>query len=151
MARKRMFSDTITDSDAFLEMPLSTQALYFQLSMRADDDGVVNNPKRIMRMLGASDDDLRILNSKKFIIKFDSGIIIIKHWLINNTLKKDRYKPTIYQREFSMLGMKPSKAYTLNFDDPQTRPIQMEPERNQIGTKLEPNWNPIVYNVMMEK
>lgn len=123
MAEKRMFAKTIIDSDVFLEMPLSTQALYFHLSMRADDEGFLNNPRKIQRMIGASDDDLKLLAMKKFIITFDTGVVVIKHWRINNYLQKDRVKPTIFQKELAMLGIKPSKAYTLNFDDPSTRPL----------------------------
>ena len=82
MADRRMFSKTIIDSDAFLDMPLSAQALYFHLSMRADDDGFINNPKKIQRMIGASDDDCRLLIMKQLIIAFDSGVIVIKHWLV---------------------------------------------------------------------
>ena len=96
MAEKRMFSMKIVDSDAFLDMPHSTQNLYFHLNMRADDDGFINNPKKIQRMLGASDDDLKLLLAKRFILAFDSGIIVIKHWRMHNTLRKDRYHPTHY-------------------------------------------------------
>lgn len=111
-----MFAKTIIDSDAFLDMPLSTQALYFHLSMRADDDGFINNPKKIQRMIGSSDDDLRLLNAKRFIIAFDTGVIVIKHWKIHNYIQKDRYKPTLYQEEKALLVDKNSKAYTLETD-----------------------------------
>lgn len=94
MAERRMFAKRIIDSDLFLEMPLSTQALYFHLSMRGDDDGFINNPKRIMRMIGCADDDMRILIEKKFIIPFESGIVVIKHWKIHNYIRSDRYKPS---------------------------------------------------------
>lgn len=113
MAERRMFAKTIADSDAFLEMPQTSQNLYFHLSMRADDDGFVNNPKRIQRMVGCSDDDMRILIGKSFIIPFESGIIVIKHWRINNYIQKDRYKPTVYQEEYSQLQVKENGAYTL--------------------------------------
>lgn len=113
MADKRMFSKTIIDSDAFIDMPLSSQSLYFHLSMRADDDGFINNPKRIQRMIGASDDDFKILIAKKFIITFESGIIVIKHWKMHNYIQTDRYKPTVYKDEKSMLTLKENKAYTL--------------------------------------
>lgn len=113
MAERRMFSKTIVDSDAFLDMPLSTQALYFHLSMRADDDGFLNNAKKIQKIIGASDDDLKLLVMKRFIIAFDDGIIVIKHWRMNNYLRKDRYTPTVYQEEFKMLGIKDNGAYTL--------------------------------------
>lgn len=112
MAERRMFAKTIIDSDAFLDMPLSTQALYFHLSMRADDDGFVNNPKKIQRMIGCSDDDLKLLIAKRFVLIFDSGVIVIKHWRLHNTLRKDRYKPTIYQEEFKKLILKSDGGYT---------------------------------------
>lgn len=112
MAERRMFAKTIIDSDTFLDMPLSTQALYFHLSMRADDDGFINNPKKIQRMIGCCDDDLRLLIVKGFIIPFESGIVVIKHWKIHNYIQKDRYKPTIYQEEKSMLEAKENKEYT---------------------------------------
>ena len=112
MAEKRMFSQQIIDSDAFLEMPLSTQALYFHLSMRADDDGFVDNPKKIQRMVSASGDDLKLLIAKRYILTFDSGVIVIKHWRIHNTLRNDRYKETVYLEEKATLTIKENKAYT---------------------------------------
>lgn len=112
MAERRMFAKTIIDSDAFLDMPLSTQALYFHLSMRADDEGFVGNPKKIQRMIGASDDDCKILISKRFILTFPSGIIVIKHWKIHNYLQTDRCKPTTYVEEKSSLTLDAKKAYT---------------------------------------
>lgn len=114
MAERRMFAKTIIDSDAFLDMPLSTQALYFHLSMRADDDGFINNPKKIQRMIGCSDDDLKLLIAKNFIIPFESGIVVIKHWRIHNYIQKDRYKGTVYQEELAQLNVKDNKAYTLD-------------------------------------
>jgi len=113
MAERRMFAKTIIDSDAFLDMPMSTQALYFHLSMRADDDGFINNPKRIQRMIGASDDDLKLLIAKSFIITFESGVVVIKHWKIHNYIRNDRYKPTTYSDEKALLEEKDNKAYTL--------------------------------------
>jgi hypothetical protein len=112
MAERRMFAKTIIDSDAFLEMPLSTQALYFHLSMRADDDGFINNPKKIQRMVGASEDEMKVLITKKFIIPFESGIVVIKHWKIHNYIQKDRYKETVYTKEKSMLSIKDNGVYT---------------------------------------
>lgn len=114
MANKRMFSMTIIDSDAFLEMPLSTQALYFHLCMRADDDGFVNNAKRIQRMVNCSEDDLKVLIAKRFIIPFESGVVVIKHWKIHNYIQSDRYHPTTYTEEKALLGLKDNKAYTLD-------------------------------------
>jgi 5-methylcytosine-specific restriction endonuclease McrA len=107
-----MIAIAIVDSDAFLEMPSTTQNLYFHLNIRADDDGFVHNPKRIMRMIGASDDDMRVLLTKRYLLMFDSGVIVIKHWRIHNTIQKDRYKPTLYKEEMSQLKIKDSGAYT---------------------------------------
>ena len=113
MAERRMFARTIIDSDAFLDMPLSTQSLYFHLSMRADDDGFINNPKKIQRMIGASEDDLKLLIAKNFIIPFENGIVVIKHWKIHNYIRGDRYKETVYQEQKEMLIEKENKAYSL--------------------------------------
>lgn len=113
MAERRMFAKTIIDSDAFLDMPLSTQALYFHLSMRGDDDGFVNNPKKIVRAIGATDDELRLLLAKGFIFLFESGVVVIKHWKIHNYIQADRYKPTAYTDEMELLRVKENKAYTL--------------------------------------
>jgi hypothetical protein len=114
MAERRMFAKTIIDSDAFLDMPLSTQALYFHLSMRADDDGFINNTKKVQRMLGCSDDDMKILLSKNFVIPFDTGVCVIKHWKIHNLIQKDRYKPTIYGEHKEQLSLKDNNVYTLD-------------------------------------
>lgn len=112
MAERRMFAKTIIDSDAFLDMPLSAQALYFHLSMRADDEGFVNNPKKIQRMVGASDDDCKLLVLKRFILTFESGVIVIKHWKIHNYIRNDRFKETVYVREKSQLTLNGNNAYT---------------------------------------
>lgn len=114
MAERRMFAKTIIDSDAFLDMPLSSQALYFHLSMRADDEGFVNNPKKIQRMIGASDDDMKVLLAKNFIILFESGVIVIKHWKIHNYIRGDRIAETKYQDEKALLEIKDNGAYTLS-------------------------------------
>lgn len=113
MPDRRMFAKTIIDSDAFLDMPLSTQALYFHLSMRADDDGFLNNPKKIQKMVGSSDDDLKLLIAKNFLIPFESGVVVIKHWRIHNYIRGDRKKDTVYQEEMSKLTVKDNGAYTL--------------------------------------
>ena len=113
MAEKRMFSKQIIDSDAFLEKPLSTQALYFHLSMRADDDGFLNNAKKVMKIIGANQNDYDLLVAKSFVIQFDDGICVIKHWRINNYLRKDRYTETIYQEEKAMLTIQPNGRYSL--------------------------------------
>lgn len=114
MAERRMFAKTIIDSDAFIDMPVTARLLYYDLAMRADDDGFVNSPKKIMRMIGASQDDLSILIMRKFIIPFDSGIVVIKHWRIHNYIRNDRYKPTEYAEEKSRLTIKDNGAYTLD-------------------------------------
>ena len=107
-----MFSLQIVDTDAFLDMSISAQALYFHLSMRADDDGFVDNPKKIMKMIGAQDDDLKILLAKRFILGFEKGIIVIKHWRLNNYIRKDRYQETVYLDEKKQLRIKKNGSYT---------------------------------------
>lgn len=124
MAERRMFAKKITESDAFLDMPSSTQMLYFHLSMNADDDGFVNNPKKIQRMCGASDDDFKLLIAKSFVLLFESGVIVIKHWKMHNYIQADRYRPTDYVEEKSMLGLKKNKAYTLDVNKMDTKCIQ---------------------------
>ena len=112
MARKRMFSLQIVDTDAFLDMPATSQALYFHLAMRADDDGFVDNPKKIIKIIGANDDDLRILLAKRFLLSFDSGILVIKHWKIHNYIANDRYIETKYLKEKGVLYLKENGSYT---------------------------------------
>lgn len=137
MAEKRMFAKTIIDSDAFLDMPLSTQALYFHLSMRADDDGFINNPKKVQRMIGCSDDDLRILIAKNFIIPFESGIVVIKHWRIHNYIRSDRYKSTIYQNEMSMLTSEENKEYVLGIPSDIPNDNQMDTQYRLDENRLD--------------
>ena len=128
--KHRMFTTEITMSDAFLEMPKSSQALYFHLNMSADDDGFVGNPKTIMRLVGSSDDDFRILIAKNFVIPFEKkGIIVIKHWRMHNLIRKDRKKDTPYQEEMALLTVKDNGSYTLN--------------GNQLTTKCQPNDNQV--------
>ncbi len=124
MANKRMFNNTVLDTDAFLEMPLSAQALYFHLNLRADDDGFISNPKRIQGYIGASEDDLKLLVLKNFVIAFDDGVIVIKHWRMHNTIQKDRYHPTNYQEDLKLLGIKENKAYTLDLNKADVECIQ---------------------------
>lgn len=111
MAERRMFAKTIVLSDAFLDMPLGARCLYMTMGMLADDDGFVNNPKSIIRQCGATEDDMRILFAKKFVIPFDNGVVVIKHWRINNYLQKDRYNETKYLEEKSMLTINEKGAY----------------------------------------
>lgn len=103
MAQRRMFSKRITNTDIFLEMPKSAQALYFHLNMEADDDGFIAKANTIRRMIGASEDDLKILIAKRFIIPFESGVMVITHWRIHNLIRKDTYQPTLYQEEKKMI------------------------------------------------
>lgn len=137
MAERRMFAKTIIDSDVFLDMPLSTQALYFHLAMRADDDGFVNNPKKLQRMVNCSDDDYRILCAKRYIIPFESGVCVIKHWLIHNLIRCDRYKPTVYQEEKATLTVKATRAYTEKKIPASTeRDTVWQPNGNQMATQV---------------
>ena len=116
MAERRMFAKTIIDSDAFLDMPMSARLLYYDLAMRADDDGFVNSPKKIMRMVGATQDDLSILAIRKFIIPFDNGIVVIKHWYIHNYIRKDTYNETPYKEQKDLLEFDENKSYRLRGD-----------------------------------
>lgn len=112
MATRRMFSKDIVNSDAFLDMPASTQLLYFQLGMEADDDGFVASPKRVARSVGVNDDELKILTAKRFILSFPSGIVVLKHWKINNYIQADRYHETKYLEEKKALITKENGSYT---------------------------------------
>lgn len=114
MAQKRMFNNTVIGSDEFLEMPDSSQNLYFHLSMQADDDGFVDNWKSIMRMTGKKEDDLKVLIAKSFVIPFETGILVIRHWRLNNYIQKDRYKETIHKDEMSLLSMDSNNVYNLD-------------------------------------
>ena len=120
MAERRMFAKTIIDSDAFLDMPITAQLLYFHLTMRADDDGFINKPKSIMRMVGCKDDDIKLLFAKKFLIPFESGVVVIKHWRIHNYIRKDTYTETKYKEEKSSLELDENNAYRL-LDSPSSR------------------------------
>jgi hypothetical protein len=119
MAQRRMFSLKVIDTDEFSDMPMSSQFLYYNLAMRADDDGFIGNPKKIMKMSGCNDDDMRVLSSKKFIIPFESGICVIRHWRIHNYIQKDRLTPTEYQDELNSLRLNNGK-----YEQPQERLIQ---------------------------
>ena len=125
MAEKRMFAKTIIDSDLFLDMPVTAQLLYFHLCMRADDDGFINNPKRIMRDIRCSDDDMKVLIAKNFVIPFESGVIVIKHWRLHNYIQRDRYKPSLCD-EKNLLTINKNKVYE-----------RMDTECIQIGNRLD--------------
>lgn len=151
MAEKRMFTQKIIDSDPFLDMPLSTQALYFHLNMRADDDGFINNPKRIQRTIGASEDDLKLLLAKRFVIGFENGVIVIKHWRMHNTLRKDRYNPTQYQDEFSRLEVKENNAYTEKSIEVTVIPSLPEPVIESVATTWQPTGNQLATQYREDK
>lgn len=139
MAQKRMFSLGVIDTDRFLDMPASAQALYFHLGMHGDDDGFVSAPKKIARAAGCNDDDLRLLIAKDFVIPFESGVIVITDWHINNTLKNDRYHETVYLKERSQLAVDDSGRYVVG--------TGLEPTWNQSGTNLEPEHNITKHNI----
>ena len=143
MAEKRMFAKSVTECDKFYELPLSSQALYMHLSMNADDDGMLGSVKMIQRMTGANDNDLDLLVMRGYLIRFDSGVYAITHWNVNNTLKKDRYKESVYKNELATLGRNPDKTYFINLNSYEQEKIEtrMEPNWNQIGTVMEPEWN----------
>lgn len=115
MAERRMMSKSIIKSDTFLDMPATTQNLYFHMLLDADDDGFINAPKSIMRMIGAKDDDMKVLVAKQFVIPFESGVVVIKDWKIHNYIQNDRYKPsTLPERD--LLNIQKDKTYTLKGD-----------------------------------
>lgn len=116
MAERRMFAKTIVDSDSFLDMPLTAQALYFHLAMRADDDGFVNSPKKIQRMIQSKPEDMKCLEENNFILPFENGVVVIRHWRIHNQLRPDRYKETVYTHEKKQLILENNGAYSLNKD-----------------------------------
>ena len=128
-----MFAKTIIDSDAFLDMPQSTQLLYFHLAMRADDDGFVNKPKSIMRDSRSNDDDIKLLRAKKFIIPFESGVIVIKHWRIHNLIRLDRYNETKYTEEKSTLYLDDLGAYTQS----KHKAVALPPTKDSGGKPIE--------------
>ena len=130
MAQRRMFSLAVTDTDAFQDMPTSSQALYFHLGMHGDDDGFVGSPKKIARAAGCNADDLKLLSAKGFIIPFESGVVVIRDWRVNNTLKNDRYHETLYQAEKALLSVNKAGAYELG--------TTMETSCFQSGTITEP-------------
>ena len=109
-----MFNKTITNDDNFLEMPLTSQCLYFHLSMNADDDGFVNNWKSILKITGAKEDDLRVLITKQYVIPFDTGVLVIRHWRLNNYLRSDRFTPTNHQIELNQLRIDENNVYQMS-------------------------------------
>ena len=144
MANRRMFSKKVIDTDTFLDMPDSAQILYFHLALRADDDGFIASPKMIMRMLGSSDDNMKLLVAKGYIIPFESGVCVIKHWRVHNYIQKDRYQETFYKYEKSLIDPDPNNdnEYTL-LDTPRihhvskTVPQVRDRERDRQGERYE--------------
>ena len=154
MAQRRMFSKEITTSDLFVDMPASTQLLYFHLGMEADDEGFIGNARMLGRAYGASNDDLKLLQAKGFIIVFESGVTVVKDWNVNNKLRKDRFKPTIYQDEKNLLAIMDTGTYEIKhlLQESQQRSISEKPvvpmveetgiqNDNQMTTKCQPNVN----------
>lgn len=131
MAQRRMFSKEITTSDHFVDMPQSTQLLYFHLGMEADDEGFIGNARMLSRAYGANSDDLKLLQAKGFIIIFESGVTVVKDWNLNNQIRKDRLKPTIYQAEKSLLTLDNTGVYQLG----NQLPTKCQPNGNQLPTK----------------
>lgn len=150
MAERRMFAKTIVTSDAFLDMPATTRSLYMLLCVMADDDGFVNAPRSIMRMSGATDDDMKLLIAKRFVLTFESGVVVIKHWRIHNLIQKDRYKETKYLEEKATLGLDENNAYTeanstvypeciqpVSNPEPQVRLGKVSTGKSRVGEDLE--------------
>ena len=150
MAQKRMFSHSVVESDDFLEMPDSSQNLYFHLSMHADDDGFIDSWKSIMRMTGKKDDDLKILIAKAFVLPFDTGVLVIRHWRLNNYIQKDRYKETIYKEEKALLSPDNSNVYNLDtncihsIEEKRIEKISIDKSSSSVNNNL---YNPDVEKV----
>lgn len=142
MAERRCFCMSIVDSDAFLEMPLSTQCFYFHLGMRADDYGFVNNPRRIAKLVGASDDDFKLLVSKRFLLLFDNGVVVIKHWLMHNNIRKERLKNPKYPDIAGKLYIKENRSYT---DTPRDGLLSLSDmlASKQLSDQCQPNDTPL--------
>lgn len=147
MAERRMFAKSIIDSDAFLDMPTSSQCLYFHFGIRADDDGFVNNPKKIAKIINANDDDIRILLAKQFIIAFQNGIIVLTHWRIHNYIQKDRYKQSIFYQQKALLSLDENNVYimdTKNIPVGYTGKARLELNKQPTPIKVEEFENEIV-------
>ncbi len=153
MAERRMFAKSIIDSDSFIDMPASARLLYFDLGMRADDDGFVDSPKKIQRMTGAKPEDMQILIENKYVIPFDSGVVVITHWHIHNYIQRDRYKPTIHQDEMESLFKCKNKAYSLSDTeciqdvsnmDTQVRLGKVRQDESSVGEADTPSHDEIV-------
>ena len=135
MANRRMFSKTIIDSDDFLDMPVSARLLYYDLGMRADDDGFVN-PKRVMRITGVAGDDLKILLSKKYVLNFENKVLVIRDWKINNWIRAERHTPTIYQEYLKKLKTSDVKRYVLTSGDDDVRQVVRQKGRQGVTPSI---------------
>ena len=145
MAQRRMISPDVTETDAFLDMSGDAQSLYFHLNMYADDDGLISNPKSIRRMMGANEDDLKALVNKGYLILFPDGVVAIAHWRIHNTIRKDRYKPSIHTEDVNQLALTDSNIYYLdNRGDANSQPSdnQLPPHRLPTGDQVTTNGIP---------
>jgi len=136
MADRRMFHKHVIDSDNFLDMPASSQALYFHLAMRADDEGFVGNPKKIQKMIGANDDDAKILLSKEFLKIFKSGVVVVSHWKIHNNVRKDRLKKTIYQDEKNELTLDENNVY-ISSEKEELKTIENNKEEEENNEEID--------------
>lgn len=133
MAQRRMFSKKVTDTDTFLDMPLSTQALYFHLNMHADDDGFIDNTKTIQRMIGSSDDDRKLLVAKQFLLPFENRLVVIKDWRVRNYIQGDRYHKTQYINEKSQLIVEENNMYTRRVQDVSNMDTQVRLGKDRLG------------------
>ncbi|WP_314025623.1 hypothetical protein [Dialister invisus] len=140
MAEKRMMSKSIIETDKFMDMPMSAQCLYFHLLLRADDDGFIVSPKRTMRSIGCTDDDMKILIAKSYVLAFESGVIVVKHWRIHNYVKRDRYKQSSIP-ESKLIMLDENREYQYLEPKRNQSGTSLEPKRNQSGTSLEPKRN----------
>lgn len=145
MAQRRLISPQVTETDAFLDMAPSAQALYFHMNLYADDDGFVDNPKSVQRMVGATSDDLKRLVEKKFLLLFDDGVVVITHWRVQNSIRKDRYKQTIHADDLSKLTLDKNGIYHLkteqqflDLDSSEPRQINSGQSGNQMATSGQP-------------
>lgn len=144
--KRRCFSQSILQSDSFLDLTAESQILYIHLNMEADDEGFINNARRIARMTGATEDNLNELISRGFIISFESGVVVVKHWFIHNSIRNDRLKPTVYQEEKAQITTKENGAYTLGIPNDNQMATKCQPNDNQMTTKRQPNDNQMATN-----
>lgn len=136
MADRRMFHKHIIDSDTFLDLPVSSQALYFHMAMRADDEGFIGNPKKIQKMIGANDDDAKLLLAKDFLKLFKSGVVVVSHWKIHNIMREDRSKKTIYRKEKNQLALDKNNVYILAQNAPKAETKFLEKKEKKVSAHI---------------